>query len=257
LGTITSNPGTYQLVLEKSNGCDSIILQTLSVLSNPMTEEERFFCFGDSLQVYDSLFTNSGSITRVFSASNGCDSTHVVSVIEKILPNLVPLDTIFGTYGQIITLTGPNGFVTYIWEPSPTPPCPNCPSVSYPEDSVGYQEYLLTVAGSDGCPGELLFRVVVVPPCSADSLFIPNAFTPNGDGANDMFQVVKREGAEVVSSLDIYDRWGEKVYEAQGDAAWDGTIYGKPAPSDVYVYIVKVRCGELIGKRVGDVTLLR
>lgn len=257
LGTITSNPGTYQLVLEKSNGCDSIILQTLSVLSNPMTEEERFFCFGDSLQVYDSLFTSSGSITRVFSASNGCDSTHVVSVIEKILPDLVPLDTIFGTYGQIITLTGPNSFVTYIWEPSPTPPCPNCPSVSYPADSIGYLEYLLTVAGADGCPGELLFRVVVVPPCSADSLFIPNAFTPNGDGANDMFQVVKREGAEVVSSLEIYDRWGEKVYEAQGDAAWDGTIYGKPAPSDVYVYIVKVRCGELIGKRVGDVTLLR
>lgn len=102
-----------------------------------------------------------------------------------------------------------------------------------------------------------MFRVVVFPPCSADSLHIPNAFTPNGDGKNDVFRVVRHEGAEVVSSLEIYDRWGEKVYENRGDSFWDGTIDGKPAPSDVYVYIVKLTCGELIGKRVGDVTLLR
>ena len=69
--------------------------------------------------------------------------------------------------------------------------------------------------------------------------------------------MVAYEGAEVVSSLEIYDRWGEKVYENQGESYWDGTIDGKPGPSDVYVYIVKITCGELVGKRVGDVTLLR
>ena len=40
-------------------------------------------------------------------------------------------------------------------------------------------------------------------------------------------------------------------------AVWDGTINGEPGPSDVYVYIVKITCGELVSKRVGDVTLLR
>jgi gliding motility-associated-like protein len=257
LGTSTSTPGTYQIVFQKSNGCDSTILQTLSVLPNPMTEEERVFCFGDSLLVYDSVFTQSGSLIRVFAASNGCDSTHMVMVIEKDSPVFVPLDTIFGTYGQIITLTGPDGFLTYVWEPSPTPPCINCPSVNYTADSVGYYEYLLRVAGTDGCPGELLFRTFIFPPCSADSLDIPNAFTPNGDGANDVFRVVAHEGAEVVSSLEIYDRWGEKVYENQGDSYWDGTIHGKPAPSDVYIYVIKIECGTLSSMRVGDVTLLR
>lgn len=257
LGVITNTPGTYQLNLNNVFGCDSVVLQSLVVWPNPIAEEQRVFCFGDSLLVFDSLFTGSGQYTQVLSTIHGCDSTHVVSVIEKQAPVLVPVDTIFGTFGQIITLNGPSGFVTYVWEPSPTPPCVNCPSVTYTPDSVGYYEYLLTVAGIDGCPGELLFRVVMAPPCSADSLRIPNAFTPNGDGANDVFRVVAHEGSEVISSLEIYDRWGEKVYENQGNAYWDGTIDGQPAPSDVYVYIVKVNCGELVGKRVGDVTLLR
>ncbi len=258
-GTKTATAGTYQLLLPKSNGCDSVLLRTLTVLPKALSEEEQVFCFGDSLLVFDSLFTASGEIIRVFpnASANGCDSTHVVTVLEKVPVFLTPPDTIFGNYGQIITLTGPDGFTSYHWEPMPTPPCPNCASVTYTADSSGYQEYLLTVAGVDGCPAELLFRVLVFPPCSADSLKIPNAFTPNGDGNNDVFRVVAHEGAEVVSSMEIYDRWGAKVYENRGDSAWDGTINGKPAPSDVYVYIVKVTCGELIGKRVGDVTLLR
>ena len=257
LGTMTVTPGTYQIVAANGNGCDSTTIQTLTILPEPITEEQRVFCFGDSLLVFDSLFTESGTLTLLYSALNGCDSIHLVTVTEKQPLPLVTLDTIFGTYGQIITLTGPDGYVTYLWEPTPTPPCPNCPTVNYPADSSGYHEYLLTVIDGDDCSGELLFRVVVFPPCSADSLRIPNAFTPNGDGKNDVFRVVKHEGAEVVSSLEIYDRWGEKVYENQGNAFWDGTINGEPGPSDVYVYIVKITCGELVSKRVGDVTLLR
>ncbi|MBC7774640.1 MAG: gliding motility-associated C-terminal domain-containing protein, partial [Phycisphaerae bacterium] len=257
LGTMTDTPGSYQIVLANGNGCDSTVIQSLTVLPGPITEEQRVFCFGDSLQVFDSLFTESGTYTQVYTAFNGCDSIHLITVTEKQPIVLTPVDTTFGTYGQIITLTGPGGFVTYIWTPPPAPPCLNCPTVTYPADSLGYHEYLLTVSDSDTCSAELLFRVFIFPPCSADSLFIPNAFTPNGDGKNDVFRVVKHEGPEVVSSLEIYDRWGEKVYENQGNAFWDGTIGGKPAPSDVYVYIVKVTCGELVGKRVGDVTLLR
>ncbi|MFN0033503.1 MAG: gliding motility-associated C-terminal domain-containing protein [Saprospiraceae bacterium] len=257
LGTMTAMPGTYQIVLPKLNGCDSTILQTLAVLPKPMTEEARSFCLGDTLMVADTLFTGSGEVCRQFTSANGCDSTHCVQVTAIEPPAFVQKDTVFGIYGQAITLIGPGGFVTYSWQPMPVPPCPNCQSVMYSVDSAGYREYLLTVAGADGCPGEVLFRLFIFPPCNVDSLHIPNAFTPNGDGSNDVFRVVAHEGAELVTGLEIYDRWGEKVYENQGDAFWDGMIGGKPAPSDVYVYIVKVTCGELVERRWGDVTLLR
>ncbi len=257
LGTMTATPGPYQLVLTKSNGCDSTIYQALIVLPGPQTEEERTFCLGDSLVVFDTVFTGSGEVCRVFNSINGCDSTHCVKVTALEPPVFFEQDTLFVNYGEIITLTGPSGFAIYVWEPAPAQPCPNCQSVQYPADTAGYHEYLLRLGDLENCLGDLFFRVVVFPPCSPDSLFIPNAFTPNDDGANDVFRVVAHEGAELVTGLEIYDRWGEKVYENQGNAYWDGTIDGKPAPSDVYVYIVKVECGELIGKRVGDVTLLR
>jgi gliding motility-associated-like protein len=257
LGVLTDIAGTYQALFQNVSGCDSIVFQTLHILPEPLTVETRSFCAGDSLAVFDTLLLNSGEVCRVFTGINGCDSTHCIQATAIEPPTLTPLDTIVGIYGQIITLTGPDGYLTYVWQPAPEPPCVNCPSVSYPADSAGYQEYVLTLAGTDGCPSELVFRVFVLPPCSADSLRIPNAFSPNGDGANDVFRVVAHEGSEVISGLEIYDRWGEKVYENVGNAFWDGTIDGKPAPSDVYVYIVKVTCGNLIGKRVGDVTLLR
>jgi gliding motility-associated-like protein len=257
LGILRDITGTYQIVLQNTNGCDSTVMQALVALPKPFTEEIRSFCLGDTIAVFDTLLTGSGEVCRSYTASNGCDSIHCIKANAQLHPVLPPQDTVFGTLGQTIILSAPGGFVTYIWEPMPSPPCLNCQSVSYPADSIGYQEYLLRLAGANGCPGELLFRVFIFPPCSPDSLAIPNAFTPNGDGANDVFRVVAHEGAELVTGLEIYDRWGEKVYENLGDAFWDGTIRGKPAPSDVYVYIVKVECNGMVGKRVGDVTLLR
>lgn len=257
LGVLRATSGTYQVISPKMNGCDSVLIQSLAVIPAPNTQEERRFCLGDSLLVFDSIFVESGTICRLYSAISGCDSTHCVVVLAQNPPTFAVQDTIRGAFGELITLTGPGGFVTYLWEPDPTPPCVNCPSVTYPLDTTGFQEYRLRLQDTSGCSGELTFRVVIFPPCSADSLYIPNAFTPNGDGANDVFRVVASEGGEVVSSLEIYNRWGQKVYENRMDSVWDGRINGEPASSDVYVYIVTVTCGDLVGKRVGDVTLLR
>ncbi|MCC6459153.1 MAG: gliding motility-associated C-terminal domain-containing protein, partial [Saprospiraceae bacterium] len=57
----------------------------------------------------------------------------------------------------------------------------------------------------------------------------------------------------------IYNRWGQKLYESSGpNAAWDGTSNGKPVPSDVYVWLLELRCsGEEKAVQKGDVTVLR
>jgi gliding motility-associated-like protein len=87
----------------------------------------------------------------------------------------------------------------------------------------------------------------------------PNAFTPNGDGANDGFGLAIVEGIASVESLEIYNRWGQKVFSSmEPGARWDGQVNGHPAPSDVYVYVVFWRGGDGALKfQKGEVTLLR
>ena len=71
------------------------------------------------------------------------------------------------------------------------------------------------------------------------AIFMPSGFTPNGDGVNDLF-TIKSTGVKEIS-LDIFNRWGEKLYEFTGaNAAWDGkTGQGAKVPDGTYFYFVK------------------
>lgn len=90
-------------------------------------------------------------------------------------------------------------------------------------------------------------------------VFVPNAFTPNNDGLNDMFKV---EGAYILSGarLSIYNSWGELVLQTNNvDRGWDGTVNGKPQPAGVYVYILDatLRSTGKLYKKHGPIALLR
>jgi gliding motility-associated-like protein len=99
--------------------------------------------------------------------------------------------------------------------------------------------------------------VTVQVECAEPYVFVPNAFTPNGDGQNDVFMVMGNKLDEF--TMVIYNRWGEKVFESQdANMGWDGTFEGKELPSDVFAYMVRLRCfnGEIFEKQ-GNVSLLR
>ncbi len=87
---------------------------------------------------------------------------------------------------------------------------------------------------------------------------IPSAFTPDGDGLNDVFSFLS-EGNIEMETFQIFNRWGQKVFETRDkDMGWDGTHKGTMAPSDVYVYIVKFNLpGQPDQILKGDVTLIR
>ena len=71
----------------------------------------------------------------------------------------------------------------------------------------------------------------------APNLYVPNAFTPNGDGKNELFTVVAPDLRN--PELRIYDRWGELLYQTLNiDEGWDGTFKGSPVPEGVYVFVV-------------------
>lgn len=98
------------------------------------------------------------------------------------------------------------------------------------------------------------------PPVPKDTAYLalPNAFSPNGDGENDVLRVL---GSQYVQSVElrIYNRWGQQVfYTNQKEQGWDGTFKGQPAPLGVYAYtlVATLANGEVIHKK-GNVTLKR
>jgi len=99
--------------------------------------------------------------------------------------------------------------------------------------------------------------------CGNTELFVPNAFSPDGDGINDVL-LVQGRGIKMIKSFKIFSRWGELVFEKSnfvpGDRAyaWDGTVRGKPASSDVFVYIAEVICEKgLPSTFKGNVAILK
>jgi gliding motility-associated-like protein len=97
-----------------------------------------------------------------------------------------------------------------------------------------------------------------------EQVYIPNAFSPDGDGINDVFMV---EGRGItVKSLKIFNRWGQEVFDGGSNFppgapayGWDGTIHGQKATEDVYVYVAELKCtaSDISFFQKGNVTLIR
>jgi len=96
-------------------------------------------------------------------------------------------------------------------------------------------------------------------------IFVPNTFTPNNDGPNDIFRLRSANpGLSKIRSFQIFDRWGEKVFEAYdcqpetSACGWDGTFRGQKAEMGMYVWLVELEfLDSIMTKRKGEVTLLR
>jgi gliding motility-associated-like protein len=101
---------------------------------------------------------------------------------------------------------------------------------------VGHDTVSLLVTDTGGCTYRTLQVITVV---EFGGFAMPTAFTPNGDGKNDNFYIVA-EGPVTVTRFNIYDRWGQLVYDDPAAPGWNGSYKGKPAPSESYVYFVTV-----------------
>lgn len=116
-------------------------------------------------------------------------------------------------------------------------------------------EYTVTVTTPAGCTAtdQIVFDV------TEPQFSVPNAFTPNGDGANDRFRLLFTGGIDQITVFQVFNRWGKMVYNNEnGVEGWDGTLNGDPQPSDVYAYIIEVRTlGGNIRTFQGEVTLIR
>ena len=146
----------------------------------------------------------------------------------------------------------------FSWSPATWLSCTDCESpVAMPEETI---LYTLEVTDGNNCSSvdSILISVIFNP-----GIYVPNAFSPNGDGVNDVFYLFG-EGVARVQLLQIFDRWGEMVFDKAnflpGDPlhGWDGTFRGKPMDPGVFVYYAQLQMSDGSGRMIeGDITLLR
>ena len=120
-------------------------------------------------------------------------------------------------------------------------------------------QYSVIVKNHNGCIVGDTLRITEQADALPIDLFMPNAFSPNGDALNEVYPGNKYSDPGSPYNLRIYNRWGEKIFEADRPSLqWDGTVKNQTAPQDVYVYYVKyVGCDDVERWFRGTFTLLR
>jgi gliding motility-associated-like protein len=131
----------------------------------------------------------------------------------------------------------------WLWTPSNNLSCNTCPKpVATIKENV---TYIVKATTYYGCSALDTIKIKVF--CEGSQVFIPNTFTPDGDGLNDIM-MVRGTGILTVKSFRIFNRWGAIVFERNNFPpnntayGWDGKVTGKPVPPDVFVYTAEVIC---------------
>ncbi|WP_276500061.1 PKD domain-containing protein [Terrimonas pollutisoli] len=210
------------------------------------------------------IYNASGSFPIQLVTSNkiGCSSTATKNIYVAPLPTAIPVQeptTIIVGSGANILMNYTGNITSYNWMPATNLSCTDCPSpYANPRWST---KYTVQIEDSYGCKNSGDVTVVVV--CNNQNFFIPNTFSPNGDGRNEVFYP-KGTGLFRIKSMRIFNRWGQVVFEKKDfapndpSAGWNGMYDGKPASPDAYIYTMEILCdNNTVIPVKGNVTLLR
>lgn len=185
---------------------------------------------------------NGAEISCLFSTDNVCAAATSNSIVMTVNPTpvIAPGQVFTGTPQGVQLEPKVSGDIAeYTWSPAT-----DLSGTSIPDPVADPQTttvYTLTVVSADGCSasGEITVKVYT-------QLRIPNAFTPNGDGHNDVFYILGGPAGSMIKDFMVFDRWGQKVFQVHGvpsgDPAfgWHGDIKGVPATPGAYVYLLNM-----------------
>lgn len=290
---ITDIAGTYTAVVTSEGGCtmttNAMVVQPTLHPDLAITASANTVCAGDSIlftahsdntgftpfyqwqvnakpdgkdsPIYTDFPSNGETVTCSISDTLVCAyaMSNSISPIVNPSPEVAP-DQVFPlAFGQSITLapviTG--DILSYSWSPATglsdtttRDPVAN-PSVT--------TQYNLQVVASDGCTasGNITVKIFT-------QLRIPNAFTPNGDGKNDIFYIMGGPAGSLIRNFTIFNRWGQSVFQvhdaAPGDRnyGWNGNYHGTSCPSGAYVYMIEMVFSDHTSQLIqGTVMLVR
>lgn len=269
-----SNATTYNLVsvnLDGTPACLQIVNEsvTIDIIDLPFAEisGDTIICTGnDAFVVFEGTpnsevtFTVNGSDIQTIILDNDGQAIFTTDVLEEtttfelvsilllntdceqtltgdVTVTVVPLpqptitatpDTIIRDDNSVLEVTGGDSFV---W--SPVQSTESVVTVSPEEDT----EYFVVVTDNFGCEAEVSIVVYVLP--RAVTIAMPDAFTPNGDGINDVFELFNKADFDDIT-MRVYNRWGEMVHEGRGQThGWDGNYKGKAQDQDIYIYYIE------------------
>lgn len=210
---------------------------------------------GNTDPVRDDLYTGTYSFT--VSDVHFCktdSSLFVDQPSEPVIIQVVPdsAEIIFGTEVELFASGNYDPNLTYEWLNPVRLSCTYCQDPV--ADPLDYIVYTVEATDSQGCKGTAQAEVFV----KFDYIFFaPTAFTPNGDGKNDVFKVYAKGVSRIV--LDVYNRWGEHLFESRElEKGWDGFYKGELLNPDVFVYHALVIYKNGVKKEhQGSFTLIR
>ncbi|XZF13264.1 PKD domain-containing protein [Chitinophagaceae bacterium MMS25-I14] len=276
---------TYQVVGIDANGCKDSASVNISLIQHVPTSvgPGDTLCDGGSAQLHASggqqyMWLPSAGLNDYTSANPVASPSVTTTYMVLIKENQCFTDTDYVTvvvHPQPTVNAGPDlgvpagssvqltptitNATIYQWTPATDLSCADCANpIAAPAHTT---TYTIKVSNEFGCTAE--DDVLLVVKCDNSQLFIPNTFTPNGDGQNDIFYP-HAKGISTIRRLRVYDRWGEVVFDAQNfpanDASygWNGTFKGEVLNPDTFIYILEATCisGEPLQLK-GDVSLVR
>jgi gliding motility-associated-like protein len=191
---------------------------------------------GGNIFVVSSL-QNNDSVTCVMTGTIACS---LPAVSNTIVPMVNPLPELFTgddttiTPGQTLRLQPVIGadVVSYLWTPAIYL---DNPMIADPVFTPGVTtNYQLTVTSDNGCTASGKIKIIVYRP-----LKMPNAFTPNGDGIDDLFRIPPQVVLNI-QSFCVFNRWGQKIFSTtNSNTGWDGYFNGEEQPPGTYVWMIQ------------------
>ncbi|MBX2920707.1 MAG: gliding motility-associated C-terminal domain-containing protein [Chitinophagaceae bacterium] len=230
--------GTYTDIFRAENGCDS--LRTLTLTVNPVSRStiRQTICEGESFEGY----TVAGTYSDAFMTANGCDSIRTLELSVTPLPQPFLGPDISICPGEQLRLY-PGQFLTYSWQDGST-------EQSFTATKAG----LYTVTVTTDC-GEAMNDIRVTE--KNCEIYFPNAFTPNNDGRNDVFNILNAHDLQDYH-LVIFNRLGQKIFET-GDyrKGWDGRTKGIMQDNGIFIWQCHFKKSGVAYSMKGTVTIIR
>ena len=198
--------------------------------------------------------TPSASTQYIVTATlNTCTGRDTLNITVIASPQVNAGLDLISLLGNPVSLQGSANTGTVLWTPNLN--LSNNAILNPIATPISTTQYKLTATGSNGCVNTDSMIVTVIPQCIKPV----NAFTPNGDGFNDLWIVTSGLGCITKIEAAVFNRYGEKVFESKDYRnTWDGKYKNKPLPDATYYYVLFYYLidGRVV-RRNGDVTILR